>query len=87
MTSWRGWVATQPSRLTWDEWRQYQQRRASGAMPVTPGTHELTDEPAVQALPELRIAALEELCSLLTVENAGLKTALDHWQRQPVAVG
>jgi hypothetical protein len=56
-------------------------------MPVTPCTNELTDEPAMQALPELRIAALEELCSLLTVENAGLKTALDHWQRQPVAVG
>ena len=86
MTSWRGWVAAQPSRLTWNEWRE-QQRRVSAAMSETPDTHDQPADPAMQTLPELRIAALEGLCSLLTVENVGLKTALNHWQRQPVAVG
>ncbi len=83
MTSWMGWVAAQPSRLTWNEWCA-QQQRASSANPEVASAH---DQAADPEMPELRIAALEQLCSLLTVENAGLKTALDHWQRQPVAVG
>lgn len=84
MTTWMGWIVAQPSRLTWDEWRNRSQRVASVAPPVTSVAD---DQPATLAMPELRVVELERLCGQLTVENAGLRTALAHWQRQPVAAG
>ena len=83
MTSWMGWVAAQPSRLTWDEWRQRGQQAATEPPVTTP----VDNQPALAVIPDVRIAALEQRCGQLTVENAGLRTALAHWQRQPVAVG
>ena len=85
MTTWMGWTAAQPSRLTWDEWRE-QQRGAANVATITTTVGDHSDTLAV---PESRIARLEQLCGQLTVENAGLRTALAHWQRQPqpVAVG
>jgi hypothetical protein len=79
-----GWVAAQPSRLTWDEWRNRSQRGGSIALPVTAVADDL---PSARDMPELRIVELEQICGQLTVENAGLRTALAHWQRQPVAAG
>lgn len=84
MTTWMGWIVAQPSRLTWDEWRNRSQRVASVAPTVTSVAD---DQPATLAMPELRVVELERLCGQLTVENAGLRTALAHWQRQPVAAG
>lgn len=84
MTTWVGWDAAQPSRLTWEEWQNSSRRGASTVPPVTVFAE---DQPAITAMPEPRIVELEQLCGQLTVENAGLRTALAHWQRQPVAAG
>ena len=83
MTTWMGWVAPQPSRLTWDEWRNQSQQGGS----ITPPIAAADNQPVTLAMPEPRIVELEQLCGQLTVENAGLRTALEHWQRQPVAAG
>lgn len=80
MAMWKGWSAALPSRLTWMEWRDLQQRRrvlAARAEVAMPDTSASDD----------RVTELEQVSRRLAVENAALRTALRHWLDQPVAVG
>ena len=77
MTSWKGWSAALPSRPTWKEWQELQRQRIFAA-------HVEASQPDVSRSD--RVVELEQVCRRLAVENAALRTALRHWQDQPVAV-
>ncbi|HEY1390179.1 MAG TPA: hypothetical protein VGF38_16705 [Ktedonobacterales bacterium] len=77
MASWKGWSVALPSRLTWKEWRELQQRRIVAAhVEASPPDVAMSD----------RVVELEQFCRRLAVENEALRAALRHWQDQPVAV-
>jgi hypothetical protein len=78
MASWKGWSAALHSRLTWNEWRDLQQRRIVAAR---------VEAPTPDASRSDRVVELEQDCRRLAVENAALLAALRHWQDQPVTVG
>ncbi len=78
MAMWEGWSAALPSRLTWMEWQGLQRRRVLAAR---------AEVAAPDASADDRVAELEQVSRRLAVENAALRTALRHWQDQPVAVG
>lgn len=96
-TSWMGWSAAQPSRLTWDEWQELQRRRAFFAdLKATtavlygqhPGRAPEYEAAATVEQPETadtRVAALEQFCGQLALENAALRAALHIQDRPAVA--